>query len=234
MASFGKSFALSVIVLLASIAQPVLAADDLAKVLARLDAEATQFKSAQADITWDNVQTQPIQDDDKQVGTVLFQRKNGQVQMALHIKTDNGKPVPKDLVYTGGVGKLYEPLLKQEQVFKVGDRQSQLDSFLTLGFGGSGKDLQKSWDVSYAGAEQVGGVSAAKLQLTPRDPALAKTAPKVLLWIDLDKGVAVKQQRFDASGGYVIFSYANIRLNGSVPSGAFEIKTAPGTQIVNH
>jgi outer membrane lipoprotein-sorting protein len=168
------------------------------------------------------------------VGTVLFERKNGQVQMALHIKTDNGKPVQKDLVYAGGVGKLYEPLLKQMQVFKVGDRQSQLDSFLTLGFGGSGKDLQKSWDISYAGTDQIGGVSAVKLQLVPRDPNLAKTAPKVLLWIDMDKGVAVKQQRFDPSGGYVIFTYGNLRLNGPVPSNAFEIKTAPGTQIVNH
>ena len=234
MTSFGKFFAFSAILLLAPIARPVFAADDLAKVLARLDAEAAKFKSAQADITWDNVQTQPIEDDDKQVGTVLFERKNGQVQMALHIKTDNGKPVPKDLVYTAGTGKLYEPLLKQVQVFKVGDRQSQLDSFLTLGFGGSGKDLQKSWDVSYSGTDQVGGVAAVKLQLIPRDPALAKTAPKVLLWIDMDKGVAVKQQRFDQSGGYVIFTYANLKLNGSVPSGAFEIKTAPGTQIVNH
>jgi len=234
MNSFGKFFAFSGMVLAAVLALPAFAADDLAKVLARLDTEAGQFKSAQADITWDNVQTQPIQDDDKQVGTVLFERKNGQVQMALHIKTDNGKPVPKDLVYTGGVGKLYEPLLKQMQVFKVGDRQSQLDSFLTLGFGGSGKDLQKSWDVSYAGTEQVGGITAAKLQLTPRDAALAKTAPKVLLWIDLDKGVAVKQQRYDAAGGYVIFTYANIKLNGPVPSGAFQIKTASGTQIVNH
>jgi outer membrane lipoprotein-sorting protein len=232
--SLVKFFVFSAILLLASAARPAFAADDLAKVLARLDAEAAKFKSAQADITWDNVQTQPIEDDDKQLGTVLFERKNGQVQMALHIKTDNGKPVQKDLVYAGGVGKLYEPLLKQMQVFKVGDRQSQLDSFLTLGFGGSGKDLQKSWDVSYAGTDQVGGISAVKLQLVPRDANLAKTAPKVLLWIDMDKGVAVKQQRFDPSGGYVIFTYGNLKLNGSVPSNAFEIKTAPGTQIVNH
>jgi outer membrane lipoprotein-sorting protein len=232
--SLVKFFVFSAILLLASAARPALAADDLAKVLARLDAEAAKFKSAQADIVWDNVQTQPIEDDDKQLGTVLFERKNGQVQMALHIKTDNGKPVQKDLVYAGGVGKLYEPLLKQMQVFKVGDRQSQLDSFLTLGFGGSGKDLQKSWDVSYAGTDQVGGISAVKLQLVPRDANLAKTAPKVLLWIDMDKGVAVKQQRFDPSGGYVIFTYGNLKLNGSVPANAFEIKTAPGTQIVNH
>jgi outer membrane lipoprotein-sorting protein len=241
MTFFGKSLFmkhLAVVSLLALLAltavSPALAADDLEKVLARLDASAAKFKSAQADITWDNVQTAPIEDKDTQVGTVLFERKDGQVQMALHIKTDNGKPVLKDMVYAGGVGKLYEPKLKQMQVFKVGDKRSQLDTFLTLGFGGSGKELTKNWTVSYAGTEAVGGVSAAKLQLVPRDAEVAKSAPKVLLWVDLDKGVAVKQQRFDPSGNYVIFSYGNLKLNGPMPSGAFEIKTASGTQIVNH
>jgi outer membrane lipoprotein-sorting protein len=213
---------------------PALAADDLEKVLARLDASAAKFKSAQADIVWDNVQTQPIEDDDKQVGNVFFERKDGQVQMAVHLKTDNGKPVQKDIVYAGGVGKLYEARLKQLQVFKVGDKRSQLDTFLTLGFGGSGKDLQKAWTISYAGTESVGGVSAAKLQLVPRDASLAQTAPKVVLWVDLEKGVAVKQQRYDPAGNYVIFSYNNIKLNGSIPAGTFELKTPSGTQVVNH
>ena len=44
MTSFGKFFAFSAILLLAPIARPVFAADDLAKVLARLDAEAAKFK----------------------------------------------------------------------------------------------------------------------------------------------------------------------------------------------
>lgn len=234
MALYPKIFALAALLLATTIAVPARAADDLDNVIAKLDSTASKFKSAQADITWDNVQTQPIPDTDRQAGTILFERKNGQTQVALHIKTDNGKPVLKDMVYAGGVGKLYQPALKQMQVFKVEDKKSELDAFLTLGFGGSGQDLKKNWQVSSLGTEQVAGVNAAKLQLIPRDPAVAKTAPKVLLWIDMDKGVAVKQQRFNADSGYVVFGYTNIRLNGSVPSNAFEIKTASGTQVVNH
>ena len=37
-----------------------------------------------------------------------------------------------------------------------------------LGFGGRGHDLEKSFDVNYAGMEQVQGVNAAKLELTPK------------------------------------------------------------------
>lgn len=226
--------AIMALLLSLSAAQPALASDDLSKVLAKLDASAAKFKSAQADILWDNVQTQPFEDSDKQAGTILLERKKGQVEMALHFKTDNGKPIQKDMVYADGVGKLYSAKEKTVQVFKLGDKQSQLDSLLSLGFGGSGQDLQKNWTVTYIGTETVGGVSAAKLQLVPRDPSLAQSTPKVFLWIDTDKGVAVKQQRFDASGNYLVFAYSNIRINASLPSGAFDLKPPAGTQIVNH
>jgi len=214
---------------------PTKAPSELEKVLAKLDVSAKTFTSAQADITWDNVQTQPIPDKDSQVGTAIFAKgKDGEMQVAVHIKTDNGKPIQKDMVYANGTGKLYEAAIKQLQVFQVGNKRDQLNAFLTLGFGGSGQDLQKNWTISDQGTEQVNSVQAAKLQLTPRDPNLAKTTPKVILWIDPDKGVAVKQQRFDSTGNYVVFAYSNIRLNGKVPSGAFEVKTPSGTQVVNH
>jgi len=235
-----KTFVCTVLISIAALGTAcsgrlVFAADDLDKVLAKLDDAAKAFTSAQADIKWDNTQTQPVLDTDSQVGTVIFARgKDGQMQVAVHIKTDNGQPVLKDLSYTGGVGKMYEPAIKQIQVFKVGDKGNQLQSFLTLGFGGSGQDLKKNWDIIPAGTEAVNGTQATKLQLVPRDPAMAKSAPKVILWIDPDKGVAVKQQRFDSGGNYVVFTYSNIQLNKKVPSSAFEIKTASGTQVVNH
>jgi outer membrane lipoprotein-sorting protein len=210
------------------------AADDLDKVITRLDAASKTFKSAQADILWDNVQTQPMPDTDSQAGTVIFERKNGQLRMALHLKTDNGKPVPKDVVYADGVLKLYEPLQKRIVINQAGANRAQYDMFLTVGFGGSGKDLQKNWEVTYVGSEPVDGAAAAKLQLVPRDPSLRSTVTQVLLWIDLDKGVSVKQQSFDPSGNYRMVTYKNLHLNGSVPSNAFEIKTASGTQVVNH
>jgi outer membrane lipoprotein-sorting protein len=220
---------------LASLSPALAPAQDLNSVLAKLDAAAAKFKSAQAEISTDIVQTQPLPDEDKQTGTVLFERKGAELQMALHLKTDNGKPVVKDLVYTGGVGKLYDPQLKQMQVFKAGANQAQAETILTLGFGGSGKDLQKSWQIAYSGTEQVDGKPTAKLDLVPRDPSVRKTYPKVTLWVDLSNGLALKQQFFDASGSsYKLATYRNIRLNAKVPSNAFQLKVASDTQIINH
>jgi outer membrane lipoprotein-sorting protein len=211
-----------------------IAADSLQSVLSKLDDSSKTFSSAEADIVWEGTQVNPVPDTDTQTGTVVFARSGGEMQVAVHIKADNGKPYEKDMVYAKGVGELYEPAIKQLQVFQVGNRRDQLNSFLTLGFGGRGADLQKNWNVDLQGDEAVNGVQAARLVLTPRDPALAKTTPKVLLWIDPARGVAVRQQRYDAEGNYLTFTYNHIKLNGKVPGNTFEIKTAPGTQRVNH
>ena len=222
------------IAVLAAVSLPAIAADDLAAVLSRLDASSKTFKSAQADILWDHVQTRPIEDTDSQAGNILVAREGGETRLALHIKTDNGVPALKDMVYAGGTGKMYTPTLNQVEVFKVGDNKAALDAFLTLGFGGSGQDLNKAWIVTLLGNEQINGIAVVKLQLIPRDPAIAKATPKVFLWIDLKQGIAVKQQRFQSDGNYLAFTYSNIRVNGKLPSGAFDLKTPAGTRIINH
>jgi outer membrane lipoprotein-sorting protein len=218
--------------LLASVAAHAADTAGLADTLKKLDASSAKFKSAEADLSVDNTQVNPIPDTDTQTGTVVFERKNGQLSMAMHLKTDNGKPVPKDAVYSGGQFKLYEPLLKQMQVFKAGS-STQVDSFLALGFGASGQDLQKNWVVSYDGSEQISGIATAKLELVPRDPEVKKNVVKVILWVDLDKGIALRQQSFDAAGNYRLANYKIQHLNGSIPGNAFEVKTPPDTHIVN-
>jgi outer membrane lipoprotein-sorting protein len=222
------------LVLFAGAAIPARCGDDLAPILGKLDATSKTFKSAQADILWDHVQTKPIEDRDTQAGTILVARDGGETKVALHIKTDNGQPALKDMVYAGGTGRMYQPSIKQMQVFKVGENKAALDAFLTLGFGGSGQDLSKNWNITLLGTEAVNGVSGAKLQLTPKDAKVAESTPKVLLWIDVNQGIALKQQRFQSDGTYLVFTYSNIKLNSKVPGGAFDIKTAPGTQVVNH
>ena len=88
--------------------------------------------------------------------------------------------------------------------------------------------------MSYAGTEAVNGIQAAKLQLVPIDPKVAEATKQVFLWIDMDKGVAVRQQRFATDGSYLMLTYSAIQLNAKVPSGAFDLKPPKDTQIVNH
>jgi len=210
------------------------AADELNAALRRLDVAAQKFKAAEADIVWDNVQTEPIEDKDTQLGNAVFERKGGQLSVALHIKSDNGRPYAKEIVYTGGSLSFYEPRQKSMNVYKAGGNRAEFETLLTLGFGGSGRELEKNWVITLGGPEMVNGTSVTRLDLVPRDEALKKNVVKVQLWLDLDRGVAVKQMFYSPDGNYREVTYRDLHLNGSVAPDAFQIKTAPGTVIQNH
>lgn len=205
---------------------------ELDKTLARLDATAQKFKSAEAEVVWDNVQTQPIYDKDTQTGTIYFERRKGEVSTALQLKTLDGKPVPKEMVYDGGVFKLYEPMLKQLTIFKTTGKQSEIESFLALGFGGSGADLRKNWIVSYSGAETIDGIQTSRLTLLPHNDSTRQNVSKVILWVDMANGIAIRQQSFDPSGNYRLVNYKIVHLNSGVPGNAFEIRLASGTRVI--
>ena len=73
--------------------------------------------------------------------------------------------------------------------YNPGKNKADFESFLVLGFGGSGHDLTKSYDVEYAGIEQVQGVNAAKLVLTPKSQRVRNMFQTITLWIDPARGV---------------------------------------------
>jgi outer membrane lipoprotein-sorting protein len=60
-----------------------------------------------------------------------------------------------------------------------------------------------------------------------------KNLPKVILWMDTDKGVSLKQW-FDQGGGQSrTCHYSNIKMNQKLPNDAFSFKTDGNTTHVN-
>lgn len=197
---------------------------DLRQVLSQMDAAAARFRSAQADFVLDNY-TAVVQSHDIQNGTVAFRRAGGSTEMVMHVKTDNGQPSLKDVLFRNGELDYYQPAVKQETILKAG---SNYERYLTLGFGGSGKDLAANWNIKYLGKEPVGGVETAKLDLTPKTPS--DQFSHITIWVNTKNGIALKQQVFQDSGDWRTAVYSNIRLN-DVPASEFTLKIAPGTQI---
>ncbi len=76
---------------------------------AKLDVAAANFHTTSADFEFDTVTTVPIYDKDVQKGTAYYKREGHSFQMAAHVTEVNGKPVPKDLAYSGGKVILFEP-----------------------------------------------------------------------------------------------------------------------------
>jgi outer membrane lipoprotein-sorting protein len=197
---------------------------DLQKVLSEMDAASAKYQSAQADFSADSY-TAVVQSHDVQRGTIAFRRAGGATEMIMHVKTDEGQPSLKDVLYKNGELDYYQPTVKQETILKAG---SNYDRYFSLGFGGSGKDLAANWNINYQGTETIDGAEAAKLDLTPKTPSDQFT--HITIWIDAKRDVSLKQQVFQDSGDSRTAVYSNIKLN-DVPANAFTLQIASGTQV---
>ncbi len=118
-------------------------------------------------------------------------------------------------------------------VYDVGKNRSEFEAYLVLGFGGSGQDLAKAFDVTYQGPETIEGVATGKVQLIPKSERVRNTFARILLWIDLDRGISVQQQFFEPDGNYKLAKYSAIRLKEKIPSEVFQLKTTSKTQILS-
>jgi outer membrane lipoprotein-sorting protein len=224
--------ALMAVLLLAARMAIAAPADEMAKdaVLRRLDVAAANFHSTSADFEFDAVETDPIPDKDVQKGTVYYERKGNSFQMAAHIHELNGKIASKVYSYTSGVFNLYEKLTNQVTRFS---KVSQYESYLMLGFGASGKDLEQKWEIKYLGPEVIDGVKTEKLEMVAKDPAVRKNIPKVTIWLDTERAVSLKQVFEEGPGQYRVCLYFNFKTNQPLPADAFTFKTDKQTVYLN-
>lgn len=195
-------------------------AQNLESALNSMDKAAADFRTAQTDFVWDNY-TKAAEDHDLQNGTMYFRRQGSDVQMAADITS----PAKKYVLFTGGMVSVYVPKAGQVTEYIAGKNKADFETFLVLGFGGRGHDLAKSFDVKFAGMEQVQGVNAAKLELTPKSQRVAKMYPTITLWIDVQRGVSVQQLFTTGEGDYRLAKYSNIKLNQNISNEVFKLKT---------
>lgn len=213
----------SLIFLLVSAAQ----AQTLDTILNSMDQAAATFHNAQCDFVADQYQ-KVVDDHDLQKGTMYFRKQGDNVEMAAEFTA----PEKKYVVFSNGVVSYYQPAIDQVTQYNAGKNKADFESFLVLGFGGRGRDLEKSYDVKFGGMEQVQGVNAGKLELTPKSPKVKGMFNLITLWIDPARGVSV-QQRFDEpSGDYRLSKYSNIQINKKISNDVFKLKTTGKTKVV--
>jgi outer membrane lipoprotein-sorting protein len=201
---------------------------DLEKVLSRMDTTAAQFRSAEANLSWEQFQ-KVINDSDVEEGKIYFRRTGKDLQMM----ADISKPAARQIFYSNGKVQLFEPKVNRVTVYSPGKSRTDVDSFVVLGFGGGGHDLLKTFDVKYAGTENLNGVQTDKLELTPKSARLRGMFEQVVMWIDPKLGVAVQQKFFQPEGDYRLTKYSDIRLNQKIPDSTFKIKTDSKTTTVS-
>jgi outer membrane lipoprotein-sorting protein len=201
-----------------------------------MDAASARFKNAQADVRYDNY-TRVVNDHDIETGSIYIERTGTTEQMGavFYNLGPDGKAAatPARIVnFDGASLRIFTVGTNQVDLFKAGANQAKYDSFLTLGFGGSGKDLARIWDITDQGPETIDGVKTEKLDLISKDPGVKNTFTHVTIWIDPSRGVSLKQVFYTPNGDNRTATYSNIRLNGSINRKPYNIPKS--ATVISH
>ena len=189
-------------------------------VYSQLDAASAKFKSAQADVKYD-AYTRIVKDHDLSNGTLYIERTGSTESMGAVIHSQGSGD--KVLEYNGGTLQMYTSGTDPADVFKAGANQARYESFLTLGFGGSGRDLQAQWTVTDQGAETLEGVKTEKLDLVGKDASMRSNFTHVTIWLDPTRDVSLKQIFYAPNGDTRTTTYTNIRLNEKIDRAKYAI-----------
>ncbi len=202
------------------LALPLTAADlTLDQALAKMDQVAARFKGLSCNL--EMVQhMEAIHEDDASSGTMLVKRGRPK---DLHVKVAIEKPEKKVAYADGKKVDVFYPASQEIQEVAMGAKKSLVDMILTLGFGGSSKELQTDFQVSLGGTDTIAGESATRLELIPKSPEMSEQWRKVELWISDKFGYAVQQKFFERGRDYTQITYTNIQLNPEISDQVFNL-----------
>jgi outer membrane lipoprotein-sorting protein len=200
----------------------------LDSVLQKMDAAAANFQTTQADFVWDQYQ-RVVDETDTQKGTVYYRRSGKEIEMMADIK----EPEQKFLLYKDGKLQVYQPKIEQVLQYTAGANHNEIESYLVLGFGGSGQDLKNSFDVTYQGEETIDNIATAKLHLTPKNEKVRNYFTEAFLWIDLNRGISLQQKFMQSQGDYRLAKYSAVNVHAKLSSDVFRLKTTGKTKFVS-
>ena len=212
----------------------------LTHVLKQMDTASAAFQRATADFRWDYYE-KIVHDTTTDTGSIYFERQGNSMAMGAVVLAPGGNETQKYskiLEYKNGSLQIFDTGADQITMVAAGANQAQYEGFLTLGFGGSGTDLNRTWKIQDMGAETLSDdgkpVATEKLDLTPRDTNANNMFTHVTVWVDVTRGVSLKQVFYTASGNYRTATYSHIVVNGNVHKDHFAIKKDKNTTVVNH
>jgi hypothetical protein len=230
--------------------QPVKAAQaksgNLQAILDQMNAASAKFTSAQADIRQE-LFTKAVSDTETQTGQIYFIRKGASTQMGMKLTAPGAAPgsAPAQIMqFKDDKLQVLNTGTSQVDVFTAtGKNQALAETMMTLGFGGSGSDLYKAWDITDQGSEQMSdgskSVPVEKLDLVSKDPTIRSNYTHITIWVDPARDITLKQLLFLASSGKPSGDtrtayYTNIRPNEKVNTDAFAIKCPGKCTVEQH
>jgi outer membrane lipoprotein-sorting protein len=225
---FGRCIAVLALVgtapFLVSVARGQAHPPTVGSIIEQLDNSAKSFHSLSANVERTKV-TVVVNDHSTENGTLLVKGDKMLLEMA--------PPEQRTILRTGDNIYLYTPGTKQVEEYNLGKNRDLADEFLLLGFGTSGKELQKGFDIKLVGEEKAGDKKDVELELTPKSPGVKNQIAKVQIWLDETTWLPDEQQFTEAgSGDYSTVKYTKVVRNPGLSDNQFKQHWPKGTERV--
>lgn len=192
--------------------------------LRQLDDAAKGFRSLSADVERTKV-TVVVNDKSTSTGTILVRGD----KMLLEMKP----PDARTIVRNGDNFSIYTPGLKRLDEYNIGKNRALFDQFMMLGFGTSGKDLEKHYLVTLQGETMLDDRKTLELELTPKSQEVRNQFSKIQIWFDESSWLPAQQELFETgSGDYSIIRYSRIVRNPPVQDSVFKPHWPRGTEVI--
>jgi outer membrane lipoprotein-sorting protein len=192
--------------------------------LSHLDDAAKDFHSLSADIERTKV-TVVVDDHSTETGTILVRGD----KMALDMNAPNARTILR----TGDTLYVYTPGLKRVEEYNLGKNRSLVDQFLLLGFGTSGKELEKHYLITVLGEVPIDDKKTVELELTPKSAEVRNQISKIWIWFDESTWLPEQQQFFETgSGDYFIVHYSKVIRNPGLSDSRFKPRWPKGTEKI--
>jgi outer membrane lipoprotein-sorting protein len=203
------------------------AGDNVQQILARMDKAASDFKSMTAQVDW-ITHTDVLNENDKETGSVTMKKvQPGEVQGLV----DFTSPDRKTITFEKRRFQEYLPKLNTLEVYDLAKHGEQLDKFLMIGFGTSGMELAKDYDVSVLGTENVSSQAALHLRLIPKTVDARQYIQKIELWIpEQGDPYPLREKILEPSGDYRLVVYSGTKINPPLQPDALQLKLPPGVK----
>lgn len=196
----------------------------LERVLSELDDAAKGFHSLSADVERTKV-TVVVNDKSTENGSILVRGD----KMLLEMKP----PDARTILRTGDNLYVYTPGLKRVEEYNIAKNRALVDQFLQLGFGQSGKELEKHYLITLQGETQLDERKTLELELTPKSEQVRSQFSKIQIWFDESSWLPIQQELYETgSGDYSIIHYTRITQNPDINEAQFKPHWPKGTEKI--
>ncbi len=222
-----RSFIRTAVLLCGCLGSVCLRADTLKEILSRMDRSAQTFQ----DMTANLAQTQHtaiINEDDKDSAAVRLKR----TKEGLRGYVEFAEPNRRLIGFQNRQLQVYYPKTNTVDIYDLGKHGAELDQFLLLGFGTSGKELEKNYNMRVTGSETLNGKAVTRVELVPKTAEAKEYLQKVELWIPAAASYPIQEKIHKNDQDYILIQYSDIKINPGLSDKELELRLPAGVNKV--